>query len=113
MKQQGAPDTLFATAKRNWRYFVGIWTFPAFFFIAWPLLPGVRDYAMQYFFLLVTPVFFACNWIAQKPMRDGVVTKFETVVLAVVVPLVIWCATVFGFWGLYFLIRLLGPQVAE
>jgi len=111
--QQRPPDTLSAVAKRHWRYFLGIWLFPVFVFVAWPLLPGIREYAFQYFFLLVTPIFFACNWMAQKPLRSGEVTKLQTVAIAVIAPFGIWCAVVLSFWGLEFLLRFMGAQAGE
>jgi len=107
MLHEEVPDTLRAAARRHWRYFIFIWMFPVCFFVVPLLLPGFKDHVRAYFFLLIAPVMFACGWIAQKPLRAGQVTKSQAVILTIVVPFGIWCAVVFGFWGLYFLLRFL------
>lgn len=107
MLQEDVPDTLRAAASRHWRYFIFIWMFPVCLFVVPLLLPGFKDHALAYLFLLIGPVSLACGWIAQKPLRAGQVTKLQTIILTLVIPFGIWGAVVFGFWGLYFLLRVL------
>jgi len=85
--------------KIHWRWFVWAWIFPLIVFGAL-LTPVVTHYPRLSFFGVGLPAFFACFYVASKPVRDRQVTNGQAMIFIVLLPIIIWATVIFGVFGL-------------
>jgi len=50
-------------------------------------------------FLIISPVFFCCIYVASTPIRDGRATLAQGLFWIALVPVLIWFILVFGLFG--------------
>jgi len=98
MSSVASTDSLIAVGRRHWRMFLPIWLLPVAVFLT--ILLSSWSAHLSAFFWLEFVVLGVCMYIAGSPRRRGLATWSQTMLWAVVVPLLIWGIIVGGIFGL-------------
>jgi hypothetical protein len=86
-----------AAIMAHWKRFIWMWLLPPAF-LASALIPAFSRNPLLFFLAIDLPAFFACYYVASKPVRKREVSVGLGVVLLVVIPFILWAILIFGLF---------------
>lgn len=91
--------SLLEIVQRHWRKFLPAWLFPIGYFFS-VFIPWVSSYPRAFFIFIALPAYLICARLTLRSLGECPTTRFQSFLLVMVAPFLIWCCVVFGFWGL-------------